>query len=135
MTDQDNPNNVPELTAEIVSSYVAHHDVAVGDLPRLITLVGRELAGLGQEPEAPARPEPAVSIRRSVRPDHLVCLVCGQRLKTLRRHLQAAHGLTPQAYRETFGLRPDYPMVAPNYALKRQELAKKIGLGRKPKAK
>lgn len=135
MTDQDNPSSLPELTAEIVTSYVGHHDVAVADVPRLITLVGRELAGLGKQPEQPARPEPAVSVRRSVRPDHLVCLVCGMRLKTLRRHLQAAHSLTPEAYREMFGLRPDYPMVAPDTSQARAEIARRSGLGqRQPRA-
>ena len=79
------------------------------------------------------KPEPAVSVRRSVRPDHLVCLICGKKQKLLKRHLAVEHELTPNQYRETFGLKPDYPMVAPNYAQQRRELALSIGLGRPKK--
>src|SRR5690606_144557 len=78
---------------------------------------------------APARPEPAVPVQRSVTPEYLVCLVCGQRARTLRRHLRVAHGLTPVEYRDTFGLRRDYPMTAPAYAARRSEIARRIGLG------
>ncbi|MGZ3270704.1 MAG: MucR family transcriptional regulator, partial [Croceibacterium sp.] len=91
------------------------------------------LAGLGQESAAPAaRPDPAVSIRSSVKRDHVVCLEDGKKMKMLKRHLMTDHGLTPDEYRARWGLASDYPMVAPDYADKRRDLAKKIGLGRKP---
>ncbi|MEZ5934860.1 MAG: MucR family transcriptional regulator [Alphaproteobacteria bacterium] len=122
------------LTAEIVGAYVAHHKVAATDLPDLITTVGRELAGLGQAPAEPKdeKPKPAVPIKRSVRPDDIVCLICGKPQKMLKRHLATRHELAPDAYRAMFGLRDDYPLVAPAYAAQRSALAKKIGLGRKP---
>ena len=122
------------LTADIVAAHVSHNSVAVNDLPNLIANVHGALSGLGarQEPE-PVRPEPKVSIRSSVKPDFIVCLEDGKKLKMLKRHLMTAYNMTPEEYRARWGLKPDYPMVAPNYAAKRQELAKKIGLGRKPR--
>ena len=122
------------LTAEIVSVYVAHHTVASTDLPTLIATVGKELAGLGRRPveQEEAKPTPAVPIRRSVRPDDIVCLICGKPQKMLKRHLATRHELEPDAYRAMFGLKDDYPLVAPSYAATRSALAKKIGLGRKP---
>lgn len=130
--DQDPPESVSlaELTAEIVSAYVAHNSLATSDLARLIGVVAAELRAVGRAPEpAPTKAEPAVPIRRSIGRDRLTCLICGKRQKMLRRHLGVAHGLTPSAYREMFGLKPDYPMVAPSYSEERAELARKIGLG------
>jgi predicted transcriptional regulator len=102
----------------------------------VISTVAGVLGTLGQEPQAavPSKREPAVTVRRSVRPDHLVCLICGNKQKLLKRHLAVVHELAPNQYRETFGLKPDYPMAAPNYAQQRRELAIQIGLG-KPKSR
>lgn len=124
------------LTSDIVAAHVSNNSVAVGDLPALITNVYGALAGLGQpaQIEEPA-PEPAVSIRASVKPDHIVCLEDGKKLKMLKRHLMTHYNMTPEQYRARWNLPADYPMVAPNYAEKRRELAKKIGLGRKPGVK
>ena len=107
------------------------------DLPQLMRPLYTGLAEQGQTKaeEEPEKLVPAVPIKKSIQPDHLICLEDGKKLKMLKRHLMTAYGMTPEDYRAKWGLRPDYPMVAPNYALKRQELAKKIGLGRKPKAK
>ena len=132
--DQASHQEITTLTAEIVGAYVGHHTVAATDLPDLIAIVGKELAGLGQaaaEPEE-EKPTPAVSIRRSVTEDEIVCLVCGKPQKMLKRHLATRHELEPDAYKAMFGLKDDYPMVAPSYAATRSALAKKIGLGRKP---
>lgn len=125
---------ITELTAEIVGAYVGHHTVATTDLPSLIATVGKELAGLGRTPPEPEqeKPTPAVPIKRSVRKDDVVCLICGKPQKMLKRHLATQHDLTPDDYRSTFGLKDDYPLVAPSYAAQRSALAKKIGLGRKP---
>jgi len=121
------------MTAEIVSAHVGHHSVAVSDLPALISNVYAALAGAGEAaaPVAPARPEPAVSIRSSVKPDHLVCLEDGQKLKMLKRHLRTHHQLTPAAYRARWDLPNDYPMSAPSYRAQRQALARQFGLGKK----
>lgn len=120
-----------ELTTEIVAAYVAHHTVATAEIPALIDAVAACLARLAPEDEAaaPARPKPAVPVRRSVTPEHLVCLECGKRVRILRRHLDAAHGLTPAEYRAAFGLKRDYPLVAPAYAARRAEIARQFGLG------
>ena len=124
------------LTSDIVAAHVSNNSVAVGDLPALISNVYGALAGLGQAaPVAEAPPEPAVSIRSSVKPDHIVCLEDGKKLKMLKRHLMTHYNLTPEQYRARWNLPADYPMVAPNYAEKRRELAKKIGLGRRPGAR
>lgn len=122
-----------ELTSDIVSAHVSNNDVAVGDLPGLITNVYAALADLGEAPivEEP-KPEPAVSIRNSIKPDYIVCLEDGKKLKMLKRYLRTNFDMTPEEYRARWGLPADYPMVAPAYAEKRRELAKKIGLGRKP---
>lgn len=121
------------LTSDIVAAHVSNNDVAVGDLPTLITNVYSALASLGEkrETEEP-RPEPAVSIRSSVKPDYIVCLEDGKKLKMLKRYLRTNFNLSPEEYRARWNLPADYPMVAPNYAEKRRDLAKKIGLGRKP---
>jgi predicted transcriptional regulator len=121
------------LTSDIVAAHVSNNSVSVSDLPALITNVFGALAGLGNAaPAAEALPEPAVSIRSSIKPDYIVCLEDGKKLKMLKRHLMTHYSLTPDQYRARWSLPADYPMVAPNYAEKRRELAKKIGLGRKP---
>jgi len=121
------------LASDIVSAHVGNNSVASADLPALITSVYGALAGLGQPVvRVDARPEPAVSVRASVKPDHIVCLEDGKKMKMLKRHLMTDHGMTPEQYRQRWNLPADYPIVAPNYAAKRRELAVKIGLGRKP---
>ncbi len=119
------------LTAEIVAAHVSNNPVALGDLPNLIQEVYRTLSTVGlpvAEPE-PERPQPAVPIKKSVTPEYLICLEDGKKLKMLKRHLQTSYNLTPDQYRERWGLGPEYPMVAPNYAKARSELAKSMGLG------
>lgn len=120
------------LTSDIVAAHVSNNNVAVEDVPSLIQNVFGALAGLGSKEVVEVRPEPAVSVRSSIKPDHLVCLEDGKKMKMLKRHLMTDHGMTPEEYRARWDLQPDYPMVAPNYAEKRRELAKKIGLGRQP---
>ena len=121
------------LATDIVAAHVSNNSVGVEDLPTLITSVYGALAGLGKPVVVEdVRPEPAVSIRASVKPDYIVCLEDGKKLKMLKRHLMTHYQLTPDDYRRRWNLPMDYPMVAPNYAEKRRELAKKIGLGRKP---
>ncbi len=124
------------LTSDIVAAHVSNNGVSVEDLPALITNVYGALSKLGQ-PDAVVEPtrEPAVSVRASVKPDHIVCLEDGKKLKMLKRHLSTHYNLTPEQYRQRWNLPADYPMVAPNYAERRRELAKKIGLGRKPEQK
>jgi predicted transcriptional regulator len=125
-------NHFIELTADIVSAHVGNNSVAVSDLPLIIQKVYDALSGLQKPAEAPPEPlVPAVSIRTSVKPDYIVCLDDGKRLKMLRRHLMTHYGMTPDDYRAKWGLPADYPMVAPNYAEKRRVLAKQIGLGTK----
>ena len=130
----DNEENFGEtlitLTADIVSAHVSNNSVAVSDLPLLINNVHNALQGLGERREEPApKPEPKVSIRSSVKPDYIVCLEDGKKLKMLKRHLMTHYQLTPDQYRAKWNLPSDYPMVAPNYAEQRRTLAKKIGLG------
>lgn len=121
------------LTSDIVAAHVSNNDVAVDDVPNLITNVFGALSGLGEQAEpAEERPEPAVSVRASVKPDYIVCLEDGKKLKMLKRYLRTNYDMTPEEYRARWNLPSDYPMVAPNYAEKRRDLAKKIGLGRKP---
>ena len=121
------------LTADIVSSHVTNNTVAVSDVPELIRKVHDALSGLGDPvPEPVVELVPAVSIRSSVKPDYIVCLEDGKKLKMLKRHLMTSYNLTPDAYRTKWGLPADYPMVAPNYAEARRQLAMDIGLGRKP---
>jgi predicted transcriptional regulator len=126
-------DNLLTLTADIISAHVENNKVATSDLPAAISAVYNALAGLS-EPIAPVvEPQsPAVSIRASVKPDAITCLECGARQKTLKRHLGTAHDLTPPEYREKWNLPASYPLVAPNYAAARSEMAKRIGLGRKP---
>ncbi|RYG29007.1 MAG: transcriptional regulator [Burkholderiales bacterium] len=120
------------LTADIVAAHVSNNSVAVSDLPVLIQNVHGALAGLGIAPAEPeVKQEPAVSIRSSVKPDFIVCLEDGKKLKMLKRHLMTHYQMTPDQYRAKWNLPADYPMVAPNYAEQRRTLAKKIGLGTK----
>ena len=120
------------LTSDIVAAHVSNNNVGVDEVPALIQNVYGALAGLGTTPQVEAKPEPAVSIRASVKNDHIVCLEDGKKMKMLKRHLMTDHGLTPAEYRARWGLAADYPMVAPEYAETRRRLAKEIGLGRKP---
>jgi predicted transcriptional regulator len=122
------------LTADIVAAHVSNNSVAVSDIPTLIENVHRALNGLSPSEVVAEveRPEPAVSVRASIKPDYIVCLEDGKKLKMLKRHLMTHYNMTPDEYRARWNLPADYPMVAPNYAATRRELAKKIGLGRKP---
>src|SRR5215208_8470227 len=120
------------LTADIVAAHVSSNSVAVNDLPNLIQNVHAALNTISDSRSAPeARPEPKVPIRSSIKPDYIVCLEDGKRLKMLKRHLMTHYNMTPDQYRQKWGLAADYPMVAPNYAEQRRTLAKKIGLGTK----
>lgn len=120
-----------EHVAKIVSAYAKRHAFAADELPGLIATVHTALASAGIPVSlAPPKPaDPAVAVRRSVQPSSLTCLDCGHRGPMLKRHLRAAHGLSPAEYRDRWGLKPDYPMVAPNYSRRRSDLAKAIGLG------
>ena len=136
----DEKSEVIEMTADIVSAYVGNNTVAASDLPSLIQSVHRALAGIssGAETQEVAPKEPAVPIRRSITPDFLVCLEDGRKFKSLKRHLRTKYNMSPEDYRSKWGLAKDYPMVAPNYAKARSELAKQMGLGqggRKPARK
>ena len=134
MDNQGTDNTLADLTAEIVSAFVSHNSVQTTALPDLISAVHAALSGLNAPPEPVAdKPTPAVSIRKSITPDHLISLEDGKSYKSLKRHL-SGRGLTPADYRQKWGLPSDYPMVAPNYAKQRSELAKSLGLGRKPAA-
>jgi len=133
MDNQDNfSDTLITLTADIVSAHVSNNSVAVNDLPALIQNVHGALSNLGERVEEPQpKPEPAVSVRSSIKPDYIVCLEDGKKLKMLKRHLMTHYNMTPDEYRQKWGLATDYPMVAPNYAEQRRSLAKKIGLGTK----
>ena len=133
MSENPNANELLELTTEIVSAHVGNNSIALGDLPQLIQDVYKTLAIVGTTPAVPERPKPAVPIKKSVFPDFVICLEDGKKLKMLKRHLKTAYNMTPDQYRERWGLPPEYPMVAPNYAKHRSALAKKIGLGTKPR--
>ncbi len=134
MVDLPANQNVLGLTAQIVSAHVSNNSVTPDALPSLIQEVYRTLAGVEKEPMSVDKPQPAVPVKRSVFPDHIVCLEDGKKLKMLKRHLKTAYNMTPEQYRERWQLPPDYPMVAPNYARHRSSLAKKIGLGTKPRS-
>jgi len=131
MSESIDNGSLVDLTADIVSAYVSNNPVASSDLPTLISdvfaaLQRTEVDNLEPEPE-PAKP--AVPIKKSIHPDYIVCLEDGKKFKSLKRHLRTHYNLTPEEYRERWGLASDYPMVAPNYAAARSELAKKMGLG------
>ncbi len=129
MPDLEQREKLLELTAEIVEAHILNNPVTVADLPGLIGTVHETLAAVGERPAA--KSEPAVPVKSSVRPNYIVCLEDGEKYKMLKRHLRTAHELTPDAYRERWGLARDYPLVAPKYAEMRSKLATKIGLGRK----
>jgi predicted transcriptional regulator len=132
MSDSSNANELLGLTTDIVASHVSNNTVAIGDLPQLIQQVYSALANVSvTAAAAAARPQPAVAIKKSISPDYLICLEDGKKLKMLKRHLKTRYNMTPEEYRERWGLPADYPMVAPHYAQQRSELAKKIGLGTK----
>jgi len=136
MTNQTNPSELLSLTTSIVSAHVSNHSVSMTDLPQLIRDVYQTLSSVGSgEDPAAERPTPAVPVKKSVTPDHIVCLEDGKKLKMLKRHLKTAYNMTPEEYRERWGLAPDYPMVAPNYAKQRSRLAKQIGLGTRARRK
>ncbi|MGZ8395498.1 MAG: MucR family transcriptional regulator [Rhodoplanes sp.] len=120
-----------ELTADIVSAYVSNNSVSAGDIPGLINQVHSALMRVsGGQAEAPAEPlKPAIPIKKSITPEYIVCLEDGKKFKSLKRHLRTQYNMTPEQYREKWGLPPDYPMVAPNYAAARSQLAKQMGLG------
>ncbi len=130
MADDTPALDVLALTAQIVSAHVKANSVSADALPDLIREVHRAVSGLGAAPApAPERPQPAVPVKKSVFPDFIICLEDGKKLKMLKRHLMSSYNMTPEQYRDRWGLGADYPMVAPNYALHRSSLAKKIGLG------
>ena len=128
-------NDLTELTAHIVGAYVTKNPIPLGGIGELIESVSASLIALDGSAEPGVKEErPAVNPKRSVKQDHIVCLECGKKFKSLRRHLNTGHGLSPDTYRSKWSLSADYPMVAPDYAAARSEMAKKIGLGRKPGA-
>jgi predicted transcriptional regulator len=129
--DMEDKSATIEMTADIVSAYVGNNAVAAADLPALIQSVHRALAGVaaGAEVVEAAPKEPAVPVKRSITPDHLVCLEDGRKFKSLKRHLRTKYNMSPEEYRAKWGLPKDYPMVAPNYAKARSDLAKQMGLG------
>ncbi|HEX3861458.1 MAG TPA: MucR family transcriptional regulator [Stellaceae bacterium] len=130
MDTSDQANDLLALTTEIVAAHVSNNTVAVGDLPQLINQIYNSLANIGTAVPVPTtRPQPAVSVKKSVQPEYIVCLEDGKKLKMLKRHLKTAYNMSPETYRERWGLPSDYPMVAPNYAQQRSRLAKEIGLG------
>ncbi len=133
MPEEKNGNELLGLTEKIVSAHVANNAVSSADLPDFIKAVYAALQNASTEAETPALPKPLVPIKRSVTPNYIVCLEDGMKFKMLKRHLRTDHNMTPKEYRERWGLPLDYPMTAPNYARARSELAKKIGLGRKPR--
>ena len=127
----DDKSEIIEMTADIVSAYVGNNSVSANDLPSLIQSVHRALSGVsgGVETVEVAPKEPAVPVKRSITPDYLVCLEDGRKFKSLKRHLRTKYNLSPEDYRAKWGLAKDYPMVAPNYAKARSDLAKQMGLG------
>ena len=138
MAEMDNNTSLIDLAADIVSAYVSNNTVPASELPALIANVHRALAGTSSGGMAVAEPEPlkpAVNPKKSVFPDHIVCLEDGKKFKSLKRHLRTHYDLSPEEYRDKWGLPADYPMVAPNYAAARSALAKKMGLGQQRRRK
>jgi predicted transcriptional regulator len=131
MADNESGGTFIELTAEIVSAYVSNNPVPAGDLSALINQVHSALTRVcgGQHDLAAEPPKPAIPVKKSVAPDYIICLEDGKKFKSLKRHLRTHYKMTPEQYREKWGLGPDYPMVAPNYAAARSHLAKQMGLG------
>jgi predicted transcriptional regulator len=130
MNDKSSSNYI-ELTADIVSAYVSNNSVAAGDISTLISQVHSALLRVsnGQGEVAPETLKPAVAVKKSITPEYLICLEDGKKFKSLKRHLRTQYNMTPEHYREKWGLAPDYPMVAPKYAEARSQLAKQMGLG------
>ncbi len=132
MSDDISRVDLLSMTTDVVSSYVSNNTVSIDDIPSLVEQVFRSLSNVTTDGSATAdRPQPAVPIKRSITPDYIICLEDGKKLKMLKRHLKTAYNMTPEQYRERWGLPADYPMVAPSYAARRSELAKDIGLGTK----
>ena len=132
MADQQNREELLAYTTEIVSAYLSNNSLSTGDIPGVIEQVYKTLANVNGDVSASVdRPQPAVPIKKSVTDDYIICLEDGKKLKMLKRHLKTAYGMSPEEYRERWGLPSDYPMVAPNYAEKRSALAKDIGLGKR----
>ncbi len=130
--EQSTSADLLRMTAEVVAAYVRNNPLSAADLSAIIHTVHGSLAALDGAEASNVEPQrPAVAIRRSVQPEHIVCLEDGKKLKMLKRHLRTTYGMSPEEYRAKWGLPPDYPMVAPNYAKQRSEFAKQIGLGRK----
>jgi predicted transcriptional regulator len=127
-------DEIVRLTASIVSAHIAHNNVSADQLSALIRDVHQALATLGQAPAETAKAEPAVDVKKSVFPDRIVCLECGASMTMLKRHLATEHGMTPEEYRAKWSLPATYPLVAPDYAAKRSQLAMDSGLGRKKEA-
>ena len=136
MEDKSQSNELVEMTADIVSAYVSNNSVVPADLPSLIdqTFIALQQAATKESQPRSVQLNPAVSIKKSITPEYIICLEDGKQFKSLKRHLRTSYNLTPEEYREKWGLPYDYPMVAPNYAAQRSAMAKKIGLGRKPKS-
>lgn len=137
MSEKLSQNELLALTTEIVASHVSNNTLAISELAELIQRVYGSLSNLSPDPvpEQPERPQPAVAIKKSVTPDYIICLEDGKRLKMLKRHLKTRYDMTPEEYRKRWSLPDDYPIVAPNYAQQRSDLAKKIGLGTKPRSR
>jgi predicted transcriptional regulator len=135
MTEHTNAESYIELTADIVSAYVSNNAVTAGDIPALIGQIHAALTRLGGggADVSVEQLKPAIAVKRSVTPDHIICLEDGKKFKSLKRHLRTQYNMTPEQYREKWGLPPDYPMVAPNYAAARSELANQMGLGQQRK--
>ncbi len=132
MTNQTPREDLLALTTEIVSAFVSNNTLSASEIPAIIEQVFKTLSNVdGTASVSADRPQPAVPIKRSVMPDYIICLEDGKKLKMLKRHLKTAYNMTPEEYRERWGLPADYPMVAPNYAQRRSKLAKDIGLGTK----
>ena len=131
MTAEDNPTDLLKLTVEIVYAHVSNNSLPASELHQLISQVHSSLSDTGKSVNPKERPTPAVSVKKSVMPDYIVCLEDGKKLKMLKRHLKTSYDLTPGQYRKRWGLAADYPMVAPNYARRRSALAKEIGLGKR----
>ena len=136
MSEKSNPSELLSLTTSIVAAHVSNNSVAVTDLPQLIRDVYETLSGVvGGTERVAERPTSAVPIKKSVMPDYIICLEDGKKLKMLKRHLKTAYNMSPDEYRDRWGLGSDYPMVAPNYARQRSKLAKQIGLGTRARRK
>ena len=127
-------DEILQLASTIVAAYVSNNPIPASDVPTMIKTIHGTLGGLvgASKGEAGTAQKPAISVKRSITPDYIICLEDGKKLKMLKRYLRSTYGMTPEAYRAKWGLPADYPMVAPNYAAQRSEFAKKIGLGRSP---